>query len=209
MIRLAKSRTTILGVVLHAVAWLPVTHSGAWAADRCAVNLEVVSSDGRPIVSTSVELRNSDDKVVFSTAMKGSTLRICDFGFGAHSLRVGTNECLPVSISNLRLHLDSPLNIKVHLNSCGYRDQWRSGCLLYLRVTDGDGRPIPNAGVVIPGRGGTPANTDSYGRFQTLYSGTHEIAVQKEGYEPGRVSANCSTTEQLDRGVVMRRVTRQ
>ena len=87
--------------------------------------------------------------VVLRRQVTEATFRICDFGFGPHTLRVGINECLPVAISNLRVRLGSPISLKVIPNVCSYRDM-RSACMVYFRVVDEAGRPIPDANLFAP-----------------------------------------------------------
>ncbi len=113
------------------------------AEDFCAVTLHVTSFDSGPITSLWVEILDSSANVVRREQMHGATFQICDFGFGPHTIRVGTNECLPVSISNVRLVFGSPLSLSVFLNSCGYRDTMRNACFAYLRVTDEHGSRYP------------------------------------------------------------------
>ena len=177
-----------------------------FGADTCALTLQLFSYDGRPASNAWVELRDSEDKVVLRTLMEGPTLRICDFGFGPHSLRVGASWGLPVTVSNLRLLLKAPLNIKVVLNSTNYTGGMGSGCLLYLRVADRAGQPVPGADILQSNFPGTSAKADSFGRYQALYGGTNEIVVRKEGYEDSRTVVACKDREQLDRGVVITRI---
>jgi hypothetical protein len=171
----------------------------ARAEEFCALTLNVVGSDGLPIRRTWVQLLDESGAGPY-TMMEGSTLRICDFGFGPHTLRVGTNECLPVTISNLRVVIGYPVHLNVILNSCGYRDIRRTACFLYLRVVDTEGSGVPGADLLlrpIP-EVQLEAKTDSYGRYQGLFWGSRDVIVTKEGFEPGRAHVQCNGTEELD-----------
>ena len=171
--------------------------------DFCALTVTLTSFTSLQPASTWVELVDQSGDVERREEMHGATLRICDFGFGPHTLRVGTNGCLPVSISNLRVVLGRPLNLNVMLNDCGYPDTLRSACLLYLRAVDSRGAPVPDAEVLFHPSPGTLAKTDSFGRFQSLYRGSREIILNKAGFEAGRANARCKETEEIDIKVVM------
>jgi hypothetical protein len=176
--------------------------SAAPREDFCAVTLHVVGPDGAPITSTWIELDDPSRRVVLREMMAGPTLRICDFGFGPHTLKVGTNECFPVVISDLRVVFGSPISLDVVLNACGYREIVRSACLLYFRVVDQDGHPVPDVGLARDGL----LKTDSYGRYQTLFRGSLEFAFSKQGFAPETASVNCGSTEEIDLTVVLRKI---
>lgn len=190
-------------LVFSLVVCVSLTTPGARAEDFCAVTLNVVTADGRPITSTWIELVDPSGNAVRREQMHGSALRICDFGFGPHQLRVGTNECLPVTISNIRLIFGSPLFLNVTLNRCGYRERMGNACLLYFRVTDEAGRPVP-AAEFSPGFPGQEPRVDSFGRFQSLFGGTQDFTFNAPGFRPTTVRAQCKETEEIDRSVVMR-----
>jgi hypothetical protein len=176
----------------------------ARAEDFCALTVDVMDRNLEPVTGTWVELLDSRGNVELRTRTESPTLRICDFGFGPHTLRVGTNNCLPVEVSNLQLVLGSPLHLKVITNPCAYRDEVRSTCLLYIRAVDGANTPVAGAEISPVGRSADPPpKTDSYGRFQTLSRGDKEIVLTKEGYEPGRARVQCKDSEQLDVKIVM------
>jgi len=185
--------------------WCGLPHSRALADEFCAVTLNVVGSDGLPIRRTWVQLLDDSGTAELNTMMEGSTLKICDFGFGPHSLRVGSNECLPVTISNLRVVVGYPIHLNVIMNPCGYRDVLRNACLLYLRVVDREGSAVPGADLLLrPIPEIQPeTKTDSYGRYQGLFRGSRDVIVTKEGFEPGRAHVHCSSTEELDIKVTM------
>jgi hypothetical protein len=175
------------------------------AEEFCALTLNIVDSDGLPIRRTWVQLLDESGAGPY-TMMEGPTLRICDFGFGPHTLRVGTNECLPITISNLRVVIGSPLRLNVIMNSCGYMDIRRTTCLLYLRVVDTEGNAVPGADLLLrPIPEVQPeTKTDSYGRYQGLFRGSRDVIVTKEGFEPGRAHVQCSGTEELDIKITMK-----
>jgi|CZKN01.1.fsa_nt_gi hypothetical protein len=191
---------------LYAVTFcLLLGASCATGEDFCALTLNLVDSRGLPPYSTWVELVDESGTAERLEQVHGATLKICDFGFGPHTLRVGTNECLPISISNLRVVLGRPLHLNVMLNNCGYQDTFRSACLLYLRAVDSLGVPVPDAEILFHPSPGTLARTDSFGRFQGLYRGSRDIILKKAGFEDGVTAAQCKATEEIDIKVVMER----
>lgn len=176
--------------------------SAAPKEDFCAVTLHVVGPDGAPITSTWIELDDPSHHVVRKEMMAGPTLRICDFGFGPHTLKVGTNECFPVVLSDLRVVFGSPVNLDVVLNACSYREIVRSACLLYFRVVDQDGHSVPEVSLAREG----PLKTDSYGRYQTLFQGSQEFVFSKQGFAPETASLNCGSAEEIDLTVILKKI---
>jgi hypothetical protein len=160
---------------------LQLGSSIARAEDFCAVTLDVAGFDGKPITSTWIELDDPSGKAVRSETMTGPTLKICDFGFGPHSLRVGTNECLPTTISNLRVVFGAPIHLKVVINGCGWPELMGAACRLFLRGVDSEGNPLPDVDIS-PSIGTNPAQrTDSYGRYQALMGGSYNLKFSKQG----------------------------
>jgi hypothetical protein len=189
-----------LRLFLPILASLLMMAKTARGEDFCAVTLNLHMQDGSPITSTWIELIGPEGKSELRD-MVGATTRICDFGFGPHTLHVGTNECLPVTISNVRAVIGSPLRLDVTLNGCGYRETMRNACLLYVRAIDTEGKPVSGATIAV-----LAANTDSYGRYQGLFKGTRELIVSKGGFESATAVARCEEEEELDLGVVMRKL---
>jgi hypothetical protein len=177
----------------------------ARAEDFCAVTLKVSNSMGWPATSTWIELVDPSGRVVRKEMMSGPELKICDFGFGPHTLRVGTNECLPVAVSNVRAVFGAPLVLNVVLNGCGYREQMRSGCLAYFRTVDDHHDPVPRV-AVSPLAADPPDHTDSFGRWQGLFGGSHDLTFSAVGFEPAKVHIECKRDEEVDAEVVMKRI---
>jgi hypothetical protein len=182
-----------------------LAHGIGRADEFCAITLKVIDYDGRPITSTWIELVDPNGAIVRREMIHGPKVKICDFGFGPHELRVGTNECLPVTISNLRLVVGFPLELSVILNGCGYRDQMRNSCLLFFRVSAEDGTPIEHA-TFSPAIVVGPAIVDSYGRYQALFKGHHNLTFSSPGFEDAPVQVECKDNEEVDVAVTMRRI---
>ena len=178
----------------------------ARAGDFCAVTLKVSNSLGWPVTSTWIELVDPSGRVVRKEMISGSELKICDLGFGPHTLRVGTNECLPVAISNVREVFGAPLFLKVVLNACGYREQMRSGCLTYFRTVDDHHDPVPGVRFSPPLGTDLPDFTDGFGRWQGAPRGSHELTFSAVGFEPTKVHIECKRDEEVDAEVVMKRI---
>ena len=202
LMSLPLRRLPLLKILRVGLCLMPFIPS-IMAEDFCALTLDVVTSDGKPGTVSSVELLDSSGQRVLTKEVAGPTVRICDFGFGRHTLRVGTKDCLPVSIENLQLVIGKPIHLKVIRNRCSYQHSVRSACLLYLRAVESGGRPVEGAELSLWHPPGPPHKTDSYGRFQILYSGRHDIVLTREGFEAAKVRAECKGTEELDIKVVM------
>ncbi len=192
-----------LRVFLWCALCLQGTSVAAHAADFCALSLHVIDSGGKPISHTWIELNDGSGKTERKEMIEGPDFKICDFGFGEHTLHVGTNECLPVAISGLRVVFGSPVSLDVKLNGCGYRNM-RTACLVYFRVVDGEGRPIPNA-QFSPKLTLETSQIDSYGRWQGLVKGSHDLTFVKPGFDPAVIHIQCREDEEIDQAVVMKR----
>lgn len=174
------------------------------AAEFCALDVRVTDLDGKPITSTWIELVDPTDRVV-RREMVGHEFKICDFGFGPHTLRVGTNECLPVAISNLRVVMGHPLFLNVVLNGCSYREVMRNACLAYFRTVDGDHKPLPEVDFSPRLTLDQRAQTDSLGRWQGLFTGAYSLTFTKSGYASADARIQCRADEEVDVEVVLKR----
>jgi hypothetical protein len=196
----------LLRLALTGLFWLSIVFQLSSPAARgdayCAVTLNVTGFDGKPITSTWVELVDPSGRVVHKEMMVGPQLKVCDFGFGPHELRVGTNECLPVTVSNLRLVIGSPVVLNVVLNACGYQETMRTGCLVYFRVVDEGGGTVSSA--EFSPRLGQPPRTDSLGRYQGLFTGSHDLTFTASGFEAASAHIECQGREEVDQIVVMK-----
>src|SRR6266446_4740147 len=95
--------------------WLAVMPRALMGQEFCALTLSVADSHGAPFTSTWIELVDANGKVVLRKMMERPIEKICDFGFGEYSVRVGVNDCFPVTLSNIRLQLGAPLFLSVIL----------------------------------------------------------------------------------------------
>jgi hypothetical protein len=195
----AVTTGTLLLLALH------LGSSPAMAEDFCAVTLNVTSSTGEPITGTWVELADPTGRIVLRQPMHGSRLRICDFGFGLHTLRVGTNECLPVSVSNLKVVFGHPLVLHVVLDSCSYWELMHTGCFIYFRTVDEDRKPLADVHFSPPLNLGVPANTDAYGRWQGLVNGAYDVRFDKSGFAPAAIHIECKDGVDVDQEVILKR----
>lgn len=76
--------------------------------------------------------------------------------------------------------------------------------MVYFRVVDEAGRPIPDA-TFSPPLTTVPSRTDSYGRWQSLFQGSHDITFTAKGFSPATLHIECQQDEEIDRQVVMRK----
>ena len=177
-----------------------------FADGTCSLTVHVHGPDSLPINQLWAELIDANGITEIRKEVSGRTIYICDFGFGPHTLRVLTNGILPVSISNIQLIIDSPLTLHVYLNGYGYPHVMRTACLLYVRVLDETGAGVAGADISYALPIWKLGSTDSYGRFQGLFSGSREVLVTKEGYAPHKVAIQCRATEQIDLSVPLKRL---
>jgi hypothetical protein len=182
---------------------LPLTLPPARAQDLCAVTLTVTGPNGEPTTSTWIELVDQSGKVVRREQIWGSEYKMCDFGFGPHTLRVGTNESLPVAVSNLRVDLRHPVVLKVVLNPA-YGDEMRSGCLVYFRTADADHKPLPGVHFSPELDVSRQPVTDGFGRWQSLFGGDRDLTFAKPGFAPTTAHIHCQQQEEVDLEIVMR-----
>ena len=196
-IGVAAVRTAVLFVL---VVWRNPT--AARAQEFCAVTLNVTNPGGTPITSTWIEVIDASGKTVRREMTAGSSATVCDFGFGSNSLRVGANECLPVTVSNLRVVIGFPVHLDVILNSCGYREPNRGACMVYFRTQSESGDPIGDVDFY-PRITEAAPRTDSYGRYQSLFRGARDVTFTKKGFRPTSVHLECRSDEEVDRAVVM------
>jgi len=175
------------------------------AEDFCAVTLKVTGSKGEPITSTWIELVDQSGRIVRREMMRGTEHKICDFGFGPHTLRVGANECLPVSISNLRVVFGFPLSLNVTLNSCGYMEQMRSVCFLYFRTVNEEHEPEPSVRFSPQWISDKPSETDGFGRWQGWFQGDRNLTFTKTGFAATAMHVQCQQNEEVDVEVVMKK----
>jgi hypothetical protein len=175
------------------------------AKDFCAVTLHVTGARGEPITSTWIELVNPTGRVVRREMTNGSEHKICDFGFGPHTLRVGTNECLPVAISDLRVVFGHPLTLNVILYGSGYCERMRSGCFIYFRTVDENHDPLPAVSLSPTLDIHGPSETDAFGRYQSLFHGSYDVSFTKRGFTPAKAHIQCKSDEEIDVEVLMRK----
>jgi len=178
---------------------------GTASGEFCALRLTVVDKEGQPGGAALVELVDKDGRVVFRDRTRDGLLDICDFDFGVYSLRIGSNECFPTTISNILLDLGVQDRLKVILNGCGQGHYVRAGgCKAYFRVASPDGKAL--AGVeVVPPISSRAKKTDSYGRvsFYTSSAKTVPFTFSVTGYQDQGVEVSCKDVETIERKVVM------
>lgn len=203
LVRKERMSRLLLKMVVAAVCGLGLFPLSA--ETFCAVSVKVVNASGGSIASSWIELVDPQGRIVRRENIQGETFKICDFGFGPHTLRIGTNECLPVSISNLRVVFGHPLNLVAVLNACGYREQMRNACLLFARAVDSAHQPIAEV-ELLPKLGADIQTTDLYGRWQGLFKGHKELVFAKNGFAPANLSLLCNADEEHDVEIVMTRL---
>lgn len=179
----------------------------AASPEFCALSVKISAPDGRAINTTWIELVDSSGHVE-SRRMVGAEFQICDFSFGPHTLRLGTNECFPISVSNLEVRLGKPVTLDIKLPECVYGDAMygsstgETACFTYFRTPTGDGKPLSQVEISPKiGSGGTLS--DSYGRLQGIVAGTMEITFTKLGYSSRTLRVSCPRAGPLEVSVAL------
>ena len=192
------------GLFVFVVVVLASTVNNAQAEPFCAIQLHVELSDGLPFRSTWIELVDSSGNTELRQEMVGPDLRICDFGFGVHTLRVGVNECFPVAISNLRLEIDHPIHLRVLLNPCALGSSAGNSCRLYFRVSNDHYEHV--SGVTVSRARSLPLpTTDIFGRTQgyLMVGRGADVVFSKSGYRSESIHVECRAYENIERNVVL------
>jgi hypothetical protein len=168
----------------------------------CALTLRIETSDGKPARRTWVQLIDPRGKVEKQELVEGDTFRACDFGAGPYSVRVGSNECHPVTVSNLRFRMGYPISFRVQKAQCEMATE-HSGCELTLRVSDHNGRRLPAVEAYAEGKL-CPERTDELGRVAALLAaGERAISVVASGYEPSSFRFSCEEGANVTREVTL------
>ena len=167
--------------------------------DFCALTVHIVSSTYQPISSTWIELADPQGSVVLRRVVDGSVVTICDFGFGKHTLTIGTNECYPVAFPNLEVKPGKTIALEAILPACTHADGVSNGCPLYIRIVDESGKGVRD--VAAKGQTLVYPSTDSYGRlFSGLLIGrSDQITFSKTGLSPSTVEIRCERGERIQR----------
>ena len=184
---------------------LAVSTADLVAGDVCELTIRVLNDSGQPRSSTLVELLAPNGTVVESGRTNNGTVRFCDLGFGTHSVRVGEDECDPVTIARIaeNFQMENTITVTKHSCSSGYESTARS-CPIHIRVRSVDG-PLPQARLTFPGIK-IPEAADKYGRVSSaLLTASNSIfTISMPGYSPTTVSLSCEQTEPIERTIVLR-----
>jgi len=96
-------------------------------------------------------------------------------------------------------------HFQVILNRCAERPAYGfpPACLLYLRVSSDDGRPIKATVKVL--NDSLKVETDNYGRvwIGILAGATQDYLIEAAEHKPARISIVCKDQESIERGVVL------
>jgi hypothetical protein len=176
----------------------------ARAEPFCAVTVILETPTHVPVTSTWGEVVNAKGKTVLREMINGDKWRICDFGFGAHSIRVGTNECFPVTISNVYLHLGYPVELHVLLNRCSGYPEYSNGCRIYFRVKSDKGEPLVGVRANKNESGESPM-TDEFGRieFPLLRGSTVRFSFSAAGHQTSNFDARCNQVELIEQEIIL------
>jgi hypothetical protein len=178
----------------------------------CAVDLVITLGDGGMASSGTAELRDDRGRVVKVAPITAGKASFCDFGFGSYSIRVDSENTIPVILTGIRLIYGTTQNLAVILNPKSMVPEGGSGnaCRAYIRAEGTDQRPIVEA------RATSHAGAyqgDLFGRFLLLVPLNRFVTFtfEKAGYKPLQLTLACSswseeltrTSEELTRTVYM------
>jgi hypothetical protein len=186
------------------VLFLVVSVRCGLCADACPLVVNVTGPGKEPVSGVTVELEDSQGAVVFRGRSGSSSVKICDFGFGRHTLVVDRRGCWPtrLEIKGLAGPLESQLNVTV--NDCP-PEQWRTGCLVHMRIrTKEDGRSVRDALVTsIPS--GVRRRSDAYGRVWPLVApgATTKLVISAAGFSEESSEVRCKSTELIELPVTL------
>ncbi len=178
------------------------------AGEFCALSVEIHDQKDQPARLTPVQLVDPSGRTVFDEQVEGSTVRICDFGFGPHQLRVGYSFCYPITISGLRLILGRSIHLTVRLNQCPPDIWYGRLCRVYLRVREQAGAQARGVNVAW-GTNEPPGMTDQFGRVESylLEGQSTQARLSGGGYVTESVPLECPESEQvIEKEVVLKRI---
>lgn len=181
----------------------------AWAAEpTCAVRVFLLDSLNQPAngARVSIDLLDPRGTLVRSDSTHSGKVEFCDFGLGPHSILIGKDTCLPVSVHDVRARPGRTQNVFVRLNSCPH-PAGPLACSIYLRARSTEDLPIVNAKLSISGTA-IEIDADQFGRLAAalLPASTALFSIQAPGYRTETVELGCQAAEDIDRLVVMRRL---
>jgi len=177
------------------------------AQEFCALTVDLQTFDGRPASRTPVTLVDSSGKVVFHDSVAGPRVQICDFGFGPHTLVVGS--CYKTEISKVVLRLGQPIHLAVRKSECP-AEVSRTTCLVYFRIRDQSGAAVAEVELNWETREGPKGSSDAFGRVESFLpeDATGVAILSKTGYDAQRIGLQCADLGDIEREVVMKQVGR-
>lgn len=171
----------------------------------CALTLQIETSEGQPARSTWLQLIDPSGKVVRVDQVRGGVFRLCDFGAGPHSLKIGIGECHPVTISNLNLAMNHPISLRVRKQKCEMYNDEHTGCELLARILEDNGRPISDARLLVGGHQ-RAGRSDEFGRILiNLFAARNDIVTEAEGYHPKSIRVECQSGADLNQEIGLRK----
>lgn len=178
---------------------------GLYGKDLCAVRVFI---EGLP--AATVELVDASGRTVAQTEPFNGVAEFCDFGFGEHSIVVGGDNCGSVVIRKIRLYDGGTQQFRVVLQGCAGTGGSRipPSCLAYFRVTSSTGEKLPDVAVADP-NDGSKFKGDGYGRvWLGMLNGTSRMLIfSAAGHRPSSINLRCENYENVERSVILERVT--
>jgi len=194
-------------IVLESVVAIGLTTCGvAFGSDFCALSITVVSPNGLTIpYPLPITLVDSTGRVEEQTTTRDGKASFCDFGFGDHTVIVGSEEgCGSVVMPHIRLRLGSHQELKIVHNICsGVGEGGRLNCAFYLRIRSDNGQKL--AGAELWSQGNLLLKADQYGRalVPVTKGTTREYEVRSPCHQNDEIHLSCTHNEESEREVIL------
>lgn len=170
-------------------------------ADLCLLQVNFVDQGGRLNQGLEVELveAGATGTVLFRATLKDAELKICDYPFGEHVLKVRRPFCFEISLFRIGRYYPEEEKFEVITPSCRGAQLWGeggTGCALHLRISDAMSL-LPIAGAKVSIQNGAssfePDKADSYGRIHTLIAkaAPSKLVVESPGFRPQSLTVEC------------------
>jgi hypothetical protein len=161
----------------------------------CAYEVRVGHPSGEPFAGVGVALILKGTEIAEARTDAKGVVRICDAPLASVDIVAGFDVCGSVGVRHVNpLWLQTrKIDITFDGESCHEFSSFPTVCHVLLRVVDDEGRALSGArfnGMV----------SDVFGRLIASLDSLQRLAgfVAKEGYAPGRVSAECDLRGNTD-----------
>jgi hypothetical protein len=175
---------------------------------HCAATVIVKEPNGQPwLGNTEVALLNRDGDAVQKKTLVNGRVTFCDFGFGLHSILIGSpTRCGSAQILNVRFLFPAEQVFVATINMCKQfgGSGIAGGCFLHLRAVDQDGHPVPNPVATSSGRAQS-GTAGGFIPFGLRLNGTTRVRITAPGFQEAVIDKQCPVPALHEQVVVMER----